>query len=32
MCAGIPVNFSNVTVEWADLPRPVQSGDIVVAK
>jgi len=32
MCAGIPVNFSNVTVEWADLPRPIQSGDIVVAK
>lgn len=32
MCAGIPVNFSNVTVQWADLPRPVQSGDVVIAK
>ena len=32
MCAGIPVNFSNVTVQWADLPRPLQSGDVVLAK
>lgn len=32
MCAGIPVNFTNVTILWADLPRAVQSGDIVVAK
>jgi murein DD-endopeptidase MepM/ murein hydrolase activator NlpD len=32
MCAGIPVNFSNVTVQWADLPRPMQSGDVVIAK
>lgn len=32
MCAGIPVNFSNVTVQWADLPRPLQSGDVVIAK
>lgn len=32
MCAGIPVNFSNVTVQWADVPRPIQSGDVVVAK
>jgi murein DD-endopeptidase MepM/ murein hydrolase activator NlpD len=32
MCAGIPVNFSNVTIEWADVPRPIQSGDIVTAK
>lgn len=30
--AGIPMNFSNVTVFWADLPRPIQSGDIVIAK
>jgi hypothetical protein len=29
---GIPVNFSNVTIQWADLPRPIQSGDIVTAK
>jgi murein DD-endopeptidase MepM/ murein hydrolase activator NlpD len=32
MSAGIPVNFSNVTIQWAELPRPIQSGDIVVAK
>ena len=32
MCAGIPMNFSNVTIQWADLPRPIQSGDVVTAK
>jgi murein DD-endopeptidase MepM/ murein hydrolase activator NlpD len=32
MCAGIPVNFSNITIQWADLPRPIQSGDVIVAK
>jgi hypothetical protein len=32
MRAGIPVNFSNVTIQWADLPRPIQSGDVVTAK
>ena len=32
MCAGIPVNFSNITIQWADLPRPIQSGDVVRAK
>jgi len=32
MCAGIPINFSNVTIQWADLPRPIQSGDVVIAK
>jgi murein DD-endopeptidase MepM/ murein hydrolase activator NlpD len=32
MCAGIPVNFSNLTIQWADLPRPIQSGDVVIAK
>lgn len=32
MCAGIPVNFSNITIQWADVPRPIQSGDIVIAK
>jgi murein DD-endopeptidase MepM/ murein hydrolase activator NlpD len=32
MCAGIPINFSNVTIQWADLPRPIQSGDVVTAK
>jgi hypothetical protein len=30
--AGIPVNFSNVTIQWADAPRPIQSGDIVISK
>ncbi len=32
MCAGIPVKFSNVAIQWADLPRPIQGGDIVIAK
>jgi murein DD-endopeptidase MepM/ murein hydrolase activator NlpD len=32
MCAGIPMNFTNVTIQWADLPRPIQSGDVVIAK
>jgi murein DD-endopeptidase MepM/ murein hydrolase activator NlpD len=32
MCAGIPVNFSNIRIQWADLPRPIQSGDVVIAK
>ena len=32
MCAGIPVNFGNVTIQWADLPRPIQSGNVVTAK
>ncbi len=32
MCAGVPVNFSNITIQWADLPRPIQSGDVVIAK
>ncbi len=32
MCAGIPANFSNITIQWADLPRPIQSGDVVIAK
>ena len=30
--AGIPMNFSNLTILWADYPRPLQSGDIVIAK
>jgi murein DD-endopeptidase MepM/ murein hydrolase activator NlpD len=32
MCAGIPMNFTNVTIQWVDLPRPIQSGDVVTAK
>jgi len=32
MCVGIRVDFSNVTIQWADVPRPIQRGDIVIAK
>jgi murein DD-endopeptidase MepM/ murein hydrolase activator NlpD len=32
ICAGVPVNFSNATIQWTDLPRPIQSGDVVIAK
>jgi murein DD-endopeptidase MepM/ murein hydrolase activator NlpD len=32
MSAGVPMNFTNVTIQWADLPRPIQSGDVVIAK
>jgi murein DD-endopeptidase MepM/ murein hydrolase activator NlpD len=32
MFTGIPVNFSNVTAQSADLPRPLQSRDVIVAK
>ena len=32
MCAGIPINVTNVTIQWADLQRPIQSGDVVIAK
>lgn len=31
-CAGIPVQFQNVTLPYADYPRPLQSGDVVVSK
>lgn len=31
MCAGIPVQFQNVALPFADYPRPLQSGDVVVA-
>jgi murein DD-endopeptidase MepM/ murein hydrolase activator NlpD len=31
-CAGIPVDFQNVTLPYADYPRPLQSGDILLAK
>ena len=30
-CAGIPIEFQNVTLPFADYPRPVQSGDVIVA-
>jgi murein DD-endopeptidase MepM/ murein hydrolase activator NlpD len=32
MCAGIPVQFSNIEIPWADGTREVQSGDMVIAK
>lgn len=28
-CAGIPVNFEDIVLPYADGPRPLQSGDIV---
>ncbi len=31
-CAGIPINFTNIELPYADYPRPLQSGDIVMAK
>ena len=31
-CAGIPVNFTNIELPYADYARPLQSGDIVLAK
>ncbi len=30
-CAGIPVAFENIELPYADFPRPVQSGDVVLA-
>jgi murein DD-endopeptidase MepM/ murein hydrolase activator NlpD len=32
MCAGIPVQFTNVEIPWADGPRELQSGDEIIAK
>jgi murein DD-endopeptidase MepM/ murein hydrolase activator NlpD len=29
-CAGIPIRFTNISLPWADYPRPPQSGDLVV--
>jgi murein DD-endopeptidase MepM/ murein hydrolase activator NlpD len=31
-CNGLPVNFSNIKVLWAETDRVLQSGDIVIAK
>jgi murein DD-endopeptidase MepM/ murein hydrolase activator NlpD len=31
-CVGVPVNFTNIELPYADYPRPLQSGDIVLAK
>lgn len=30
-CAGIPPEFSNIEIPLADGPRPLQSGDIIIA-
>jgi murein DD-endopeptidase MepM/ murein hydrolase activator NlpD len=30
-CAGIPINFQGYSLPYADYPRPIQSGDIVVS-
>ncbi len=32
LCAGIPLAFSNIDIPLADLPRPIQSGDMVVTR
>jgi murein DD-endopeptidase MepM/ murein hydrolase activator NlpD len=32
MCAGIPVVFQNIELPYADYPRPLQSGDAVIAE
>lgn len=31
-CAGVPMKFENVELPWADYPRPIQSGDVVIAR
>ena len=31
-CAGIPVSFTDVTLPLSDFPRPIQSGDVVIAR
>ena len=31
-CAGIPINFTNIELPYADYPRPLQSGDMVLGK
>ena len=31
-CAGIPVEFTGVRLPYADYPRQLQSGDVVIAK
>src|SRR5205823_857113 len=31
-CAAIPARFANVTLPLADLPRAIQSGDIVITR
>lgn len=31
-CAGVPINFTDIELPYADYPRPLQSGDIAIAK
>jgi murein DD-endopeptidase MepM/ murein hydrolase activator NlpD len=31
-CAGVPVRFSNTSLPLADMPRLLQSGDVVIAR
>lgn len=31
-CAGVPVVFDDIELPYADAPRPVQTGDVVVTK
>lgn len=31
-CAGVPVNFTGIELPYADYPRSLQSGDIVIAE
>jgi murein DD-endopeptidase MepM/ murein hydrolase activator NlpD len=31
-CAGIPPNFTNIELPYADAPRTIEAGDIVIAK
>lgn len=31
-CVGIPINFTNIELPYADYPRPLQSGDLALAK
>ncbi|HEY3784320.1 MAG TPA: M23 family metallopeptidase [Steroidobacteraceae bacterium] len=31
-CAGIPIAFKQIEIPWADLPRPLQSGDVLIAR
>jgi len=26
-----PMNFNNIIIQWADVPLPLQSGDVVIA-
>src|SRR5205823_13424019 len=32
MCVGIPLNFSNVTVQWSGLPCPSKGGTFTEAR